>query len=156
MSSPWLLTIALSGLIALAGCGGGGGGAAKEQTGGATATPAGVSKYDQGPRAAETPVDHELAEKGEELFKSKGCSACHAFGKKVTGPDLAGASQRRTSRWLEAQILHPDLMVKEDPIARQLFAAHALQMPKQGLSAEEARAVIEYLKHQDHEASEKH
>jgi mono/diheme cytochrome c family protein len=117
------------------------------------ATPS-ASKYDSGPRAAETPVNGELAEKGEQLFKDKGCSACHAFGQKLSGPDLNGVSMRRTARWMEHQILHPDVMTKEDPIARQLFAQHALQMPKQGLQPDEARAVIEYLKHRDQEAGE--
>jgi hypothetical protein len=53
---------------------------------------------------------------------------------------------------MEQQILHPDVMVKEDPIARGLFAQFALQMPNQGLKPEEAAAVIEYFKHMDHEA----
>ena len=45
-------------------------------------------------------------------------------------------------------------MVKEDPISRKLMAEMALAMPNQGLTQDEARAVIEYLKHQDHEAEE--
>jgi cytochrome c551/c552 len=118
---------------------------------GAAAVPA-VSKYDSGPRAGEAPVDEALAEKGEALFKAKGCSACHAFGQKLSGPDLQGVSTRRTAAWMENQILHPDVMAKEDPIARELFMKHALQMPNQGLTPDEARAVIEYLKHHDHEA----
>jgi hypothetical protein len=61
---------------------------------------------------------------------------------------------RRTAQWIESQILHPDLMVKQDPTARALFAQFALQMPKQGLTPEEARAIIEYFKHMDHEAGE--
>lgn len=111
--------------------------------------PAGL---DDGPRAADEPRDDARVEAGKSLFQTKGCSACHAFGKKVTGPDLAGVTRRRTSKWIESQILHPDLMVKQDPIARQLFATHALQMPKQGLTPDEAKSVIEYFKHQDHEA----
>lgn len=111
--------------------------------------PAGL---DQGPRAAEEPLDAAMAEAGKSLFQTKGCSACHSFGKKATGPDLAGVSTRRTSKWIEYQILHPDLMVKQDPIARQLFATHALQMPKQGLTPDEAKSVIEYFKQQDHTA----
>ena len=63
---------------------------------------------------------------------------------------------RRTAAWMEQQILHPDLMVKQDPISRQLFAQFALQMPNQGLTPDEARAVIEYFKHRDHETSEGH
>ncbi|MND04597.1 hypothetical protein D3C83_249520 [compost metagenome] len=34
------------------------------------------------------------------------------------------------------------------------MATHMLQMPNQGLKTEEARAVIEFLKHRDHEAAE--
>lgn len=147
--------------FALASCGGksadssttasSGSGSGATASGGGSAVAA-VSKYDSGPRAGESPVNQALAEKGEELFKNKGCSACHAIGKRLTGPDLAGVSMRRTAAWLENQILHPDVMVKEDPIARGLFAQFALQMPNQGLTPDEARAVIEYFKHEDHEA----
>jgi mono/diheme cytochrome c family protein len=108
--------------------------------------PAGLN---DGPRAAESPVDAAMAAKGEQLFSTKGCTACHAFGKKATGPDLAGVSTRRTAKWIEAQILHPDVMTKQDPIAKELFAKHMLQMPKQGLTPEEAAAVIEYFKQKD-------
>jgi cytochrome c551/c552 len=122
-------------------------------TTGTTTVPA-VSPYDSGPRAAESPVNKAQAELGEKLFQTKGCSACHAFGKKVTGPDLAGVTQRRTAIWIEHQILHPEVMTKEDPIARELFAKHSLQMPNQKLTEDEARAVIEYFKHKDKEAGE--
>ena len=115
-----------------------------------------VSKYDSGPRAFEGPEDEAGAKLGEKLFKDKGCSACHAFGKKVTGPDLAGVTQRRTAAWIENQILHPDVMVKTDPISHELFAKYMLQMPNQGLKPEEASAVIAYFRHMDHEAGEAH
>jgi mono/diheme cytochrome c family protein len=148
-----------------AGCGGGG--ASKNDTAAAGGTPAtasapaqmkleAVSKYDSGPRAFEGPGDEAGAKRGEQLFKDKGCSACHAFGKKVTGPDLAGVTHRRTAEWIENQILHPDVMVKTDPISHELFAKYMLQMPKQGLTPDEAKAVIAYFRHVDHEAGEAH
>ena len=115
---------------------------------------AGQSKYDGGPRAGESAVDEALAERGEKLFQTKGCSACHAFGKKMSGPDLRGVTMRRTALWMENQILHPEVMTKEDPISHKLLGEMMLQMPNQGLDQGEARAVIEYLKHQDHEAGE--
>jgi len=114
-----------------------------------------VSPYDSGPRAGESPIDEALAEQGEKLFQTKGCTACHGFGKRLTGPDLAGVSMRRTALWMENQILHPEKMVKEDPISHALFAQYALQMPNQKVAPEEAKAIIEYFKHQDHEANEK-
>ena len=118
-------------------------------------TVAAVSLYDGGPRASETPVNQSLVEQGEGLFKTKGCSACHAFGQKLTGPDLAGVTHRRTAEWIEHQILHPEVMAKTDPISHGLFATFALQMPNQGLTPEEAKAVIEHFKHKDHELNEK-
>ena len=118
----------------------------------ATTPPA--SDLDAGPRAADGPIDEALGEQGETLFKDKGCSACHTFGKKLTGPDLAGVSKRRTAKWIERQILDPQVMVKEDPIAKQLFATHMLQMPDQGLTEAEAKALVEYFKHQDHESGD--
>jgi len=117
---------------------------------------AAVSAYDAGPRAAEAPADEMGAQRGSQLFKDKGCSACHTFGKKLTGPDLAGVTHRRTAAWIENQILHPEVMVKTDPISHQLFSTFMLQMPNQGLTPEQARDVIAFFRHQDHEAGEAH
>jgi mono/diheme cytochrome c family protein len=159
---PGLVLLALLG-VTLSGCGGAkdaGGEKAATVSSASTASssPAGTAtlpaNLDQGPRAGESESDEAKAKVGEGLFQSKGCSACHAFGKRVTGPDLAGVSMRRTAAWMESQILHPDVMVKQDPISHGLFAQYALQMPNQGLTPEEARAVIEYFKHRDHEAGE--
>ncbi len=137
-----------------AGAGTGGAPATSAPSGGGGAATDLPADLDQGPRAGSEPVDAALVEKGKGLFQTKGCSACHAFGKRVTGPDLAGVSQRRTARWIESQILHPDKMTKQDPIARDLYAKFALQMPNQGLTPDEAKAVLEFFKHTDHEAGE--
>ena len=145
-----LVAIALVALP-LAGCGGKSG-----QEGGGSAKTASTSgsKYDAGPRAFEAPVDHEKAELGKTLFSTKGCSACHAFGKRVTGPDLAGVSKRRTAEWMENQILHPEIMTKEDPISHELLATYVTQMTNQHLTPDEAKSVIEYFKQQDHGAGD--
>ena len=158
-SSPITMALLLSATLT-AGCGG-------KQSGNETSasntpsTPApaasampAVSKYDSGPRAGESAVDESKVKQGETLFQTKGCTACHAFGKRVTCPDLAGVTQRRTAEWMKNQILHPDVMTKEDPIAHDLFAKFSLQMPNQKLTEDEALAVIEFFKHKDKEAAE--
>jgi mono/diheme cytochrome c family protein len=142
----WLLS--LLALVLVAGCGGGGG--SGNSTGTADATTL-SSPYDAGPRAGEAPVAEALVERGKGLFKTKGCSACHAFGKRLTCPDLKGVTMRRTADWMEHQILHPEIMTKEDPISHKLLVEYVQQMPNQGLTQDEARAVIEFFKHQDHE-----
>jgi mono/diheme cytochrome c family protein len=165
-----ILVIALGIVLALHACGGK---PAATESGSGTATPAAsttalagggtsssggglaaVSRYDSGPRAGESVRNEAMAKVGEGLFKTKGCSACHAFGRKLTCPDLQGVSMRRTALWMENQILHPDVMVKQDPISHALFAKFALQMPNQGLTPDEVKQVIEYFKHMDHETGE--
>jgi mono/diheme cytochrome c family protein len=145
----WIATV-IAAALALVGCGSRG-----NETAGTPATGTTAASLDAGPRAIESDADESRAELGEQLFKDKGCSACHAFGQRVAGPDLAGVTRRRTAKWIENQILHPEQMVKEDPIARQLFAQFALQMPNQRLTPDEAKTIIEYFKHKDHEAEER-
>jgi len=151
-------------VLTLTGCGGNKGSSGESAAPPAASTPSAAApatgtetlpaNLDQGPRAGASGYDEAKAKLGETLFQAKGCSACHAFGKRVTCPDLAGVTMRRTAAWMESQILHPDLMVKQDPTARALFAQFALQMPKQGLTPDEAKSVIEYFKHKDHEMGE--
>ncbi|HEY6572584.1 MAG TPA: cytochrome c [Candidatus Eisenbacteria bacterium] len=146
---PLAIALLLATVLPLGGCGGGG---AKDQT---ATTPAETSPLDIGPRAGDSPVAAALAVKGEALFKTKGCTACHAYGKRLTGPDLRGVTRRRTAQWMESQILHPEVMIKQDPIARALFAEYNLQMANQGLVPDEAKAVVEYFKKLDEEAEAK-
>src|SRR5262245_43659755 len=163
MRSVALPSLLVAIVVLSAGCGGGESDTSSAPSTPATSSPATGSAsgggalpagLDEGPRADATPADEAKAEAGEKLFQSKGCSACHGFGKRVSCPDLLGVTHRRTAKWMESQILHPDVMVKQDPTARQLFAQFSLQMPNQGLTAIEAQAVIEFLKHKDHEAGE--
>jgi hypothetical protein len=162
-----LLLLTTSTLAAF-GCGGGAGTDQSAGTTPATSTPTPAppetvppaplpttSKYDDGPRAGESPVNAALAANGETLFQSKGCPVCHGFGKNVTCPDLVGVSMRRTARWMEEQILHPEVMVKEDRISAELKARYTLPMTNQGLKPDEAKAVIEFLKRKDREAGVK-
>jgi cytochrome c551/c552 len=116
------------------------------------AIPTGPSKYDTGPRAAESPVNAALAAEGKTLFTSKGCVTCHAFGKRVIGPDLMGVTHRRSANWIEHQILHPEVMIKEDPITMGLIKEYKVPMTNQKLTQPQALAVIEHLKQMDRSA----
>ena len=139
----------LTGVLAVAGCGGGGGG-----SNGANA-PTATSPFDVGPRAAESPVNDALAATGEGLFKSKTCSTCHGFGVRITGPDLKGVTSRRTEAWMRAWIKRPDVMTKQDPIARDLLGKYAVQMPNLNLTDDEVQSLIEFLKKKDKDLAAK-
>jgi mono/diheme cytochrome c family protein len=104
---------------------------------------------------APPPIDHELAEKGSELFKTKGCIACHTIGGgRLTGPDLAGVTERRKLEWIQNMILNPDQMLEKDPIARELLATYMVKMTNQNVAPEQAQAIIMYLREKDSEKKE--
>lgn len=91
-------------------------------------------------------INKEMAAKGEESFNSI-CIACHTIETRLIGPAVKGVMERRSPEWIMNMILNPDGMLKEDPIAKALFKEYnnAL-MTNQGLSEEEARAIVEYFR----------
>jgi len=153
MRTSWLLPTVL---LAVAACGGKPASAA----GAAKADPPagdGLTAFQQengiGPvtepvEVAATP-DHAMAEQGEEVFEHK-CGACHKMGEKYVGPALGEVTKRRTPAYIMNMILNPQEMVERHPVAKQLLAEHMTFMPNQGLSKDEARHVVEYLRTQAH------
>ncbi len=87
-------------------------------------------------------------EKGKQVFTAKGCPACHKIDDaKLVGPGLKGVTARRTVPWIQRMILSPEVMVKEDPVAKQLLATHFTPMPAQGVDPKaELPALVAYLK----------
>lgn len=87
-------------------------------------------------------------QKGEQIFAGKGCVACHKIGGgKLVGPDLKGVLERRDETWVKKMILRPDVMLKEDELARKLLAEHMTPMPNQGVDAKnDLPYLMAYLK----------
>ena len=94
------------------------------------------------------PVDKALAAQGEKLFTAKGCTACHKIGEKYVGPALGGVTERRTPTYVMNMMLNPTEMYEKHPVARELLAEFMTQMPNLGLTKDEARAIMEYLRTQ--------
>lgn len=92
-------------------------------------------------------VDEALVATGEQLFQSKGCLGCHTIGGgRLTGPDLAGVTTRREYGWIVAMVTNPDSMLREDPVARELFAEYMTPMLSVGATPDDARAIYEFLR----------
>ncbi len=91
-------------------------------------------------------IDQTMATHGADVYK-KMCTACHRADKKFIGPAPTGILERRTPEWVMNMILNPEQMVKEDPLAKDLLMEFNMSpMANQGLSEEDARAVLEYFR----------
>lgn len=91
-------------------------------------------------------IDQAMADKGKEVYDQM-CLACHRIGKKFIGPAPNNILERRSPEWVMNMILDPELMVKEDPLAKELLVEfNGSPMANQGLTEEEARAVLEYFR----------
>ena len=91
-------------------------------------------------------INPEMASQGEAIYNQM-CLACHRVGKKFIGPPPNGILERRTPEWVMNMILAPEKMVKEDPLAKDLLIEfNGSPMANQGLTEEQARAVLEYFR----------
>lgn len=141
MKRTWITVVCLAALAALAALSG-----CRSGEDGSNDSKGAATNLNDGPKAVETmKPDAGLAAWGQQLFQSKACVTCHAVGERKQGPDLAGVAARRTERWMKRQILDPEWMLKNDPIARELMAEYALQMANQQVKEPEANALIQYL-----------
>lgn len=90
-------------------------------------------------------TDPAVIAEGEALYASKGCTACHAWGSKLVGPDLTGVTARRTVPWVARMIQAPEKMIKEDPQAKKLYAELMTPMANQQVTDEELVKLISFL-----------
>jgi cytochrome c2 len=106
--------------------------------------PTGPASIDHG-GITEIPDDPKLAKKGEKLFSDNGCTACHKMKKSQVGPALGGVTERREPEWIARMIMHPRKMLSKDPTAKKLLQEHGSRMANQGISPDEAKAIIAWL-----------
>lgn len=91
-------------------------------------------------------VDQALAKRGKTLFTNRGCNACHAFGKKLAGPDLVGATERRDQEWLRRWLKNTDEMLQSDSTAQAMLVEFKnVKMPNLKLSDDEVEALLHYM-----------
>jgi cytochrome c1 len=153
MAGPrWKHTIFTASLVALAACGGGE--KAPPPASGGTAAAAGSDltpfqlENGIGPITEPVtlgPINEEQAEEGKTLFEAK-CSACHKLGERYVGPPLGGVLDRITPAFAMNMMLNPQEMYTRHPVVKELLGQYMTQMPDLGLTQEQARALVEYLR----------
>lgn len=91
-------------------------------------------------------VDPALAKKGKSLYANRGCATCHAFGKKLAGPDLAGVMERRDHDWLRRWLMNTTEMIESDSLAKAMVAEYNnTKMPNMKLQTADVDALFHYF-----------
>ena len=96
-------------------------------------------------------------DKGAYIFSTR-CAACHTIGNgDKVGPDLLGVTNVRDHSWLKRMISEPDKLIEEnDPIATALFKQYrGIRMPRLGLAEVDVNTLIEFMKIQTANSSNK-
>lgn len=99
------------------------------------------------------PLNAEMAHEGKELFTTK-CSACHKMTERYVGPPLGDITARRSAAFVMNQVLNPEGMYTKHPEVRRLLGEYMTQMPNLGLTMDQAREIVEYLRTEAPGASE--
>ncbi|MCB9179856.1 MAG: cytochrome c [Flavobacteriales bacterium] len=91
-------------------------------------------------------LDQGMVERGNAIYDVK-CQACHSTGpNRVVGPGWKGITERRQPDWIMNMILNIDVMLETDPEAQKGLEECLVRMPNQGLSKEEGREVLEFMR----------
>lgn len=91
-------------------------------------------------------VDPSLATRGKVVYERNGCYVCHAMGRVLAAPDLAGVTERREIGWLRRWLKDTNTMLESDPQARAMLEQwHYVKMPQIKLSDRDVDAVIHYM-----------
>ncbi len=91
-------------------------------------------------------IDMKLAEKGKANYDAM-CLGCHRPDKKFIGPAPKGVLDRRSPEWIMNMILNPEVMIVENEEAKDLLMEfNGAPMANQGLTEEQARAILEYFR----------
>lgn len=107
----------------------------------------GEGKFDTVELAAT--LDQTMAKKGEEVSGVK-CTSCHKMtDEKLVGPGWKGVTERRTPQWIMNFITNPDPMIDKDPEVQAQLEICLVRMPNQGVSDEDARGILEYMRQND-------
>ena len=98
------------------------------------------------------PLNQSWVATGKTIYEMK-CLPCHKLtGDRVVGPGWAGVSKRRQPLWIMNMITNVDMMLAKDEEAQKLLELCLVRMPNMNVSPEEARKLLEFIRHNDGES----
>lgn len=93
------------------------------------------------------PISEELVNKGRTIYEMK-CEACHNMTGRMVGPALGDVLDHRTPEFVMNMVLRPSRMLNEHPEGQAMLREYMVAMPFQNVSQDDARAIVEFLRHQ--------
>lgn len=95
------------------------------------------------------PLKPSMVESGKAIYEMK-CAACHKLSaQRVVGPGWAGLTTKRKPEWIMNMTTNIEVMLEQDPVARELLKECLVRMPNQNLSVGDARDVLEFMYEND-------
>jgi hypothetical protein len=114
---------------------------------GEAANPKGVGKFKD--IELTHPLDEKMVAAGQSIYNVK-CESCHKLtDEKKVGPGWKGVTDRRTPEWIMNFVTNVDEMIEKDPDAQKMLEECLVRMPNQGLSDDDARHVLEFMRKND-------
>lgn len=96
-----------------------------------------------------TPLNADWVTAGKNIYDLK-CQGCHKLtDERIVGPGWTGVTKRREPHWIMNMVTNVDMMLETDPEAQKLLEQCLVRMPNQNLSMDEARTVLEFMRHND-------
>ncbi len=101
--------------------------------------------------ALTNPLNMEWVDAGTKIYDTK-CLSCHKLtDEKLVGPGWKGVTKKRKPEWIINMITNVDMMLEEDEEAQKLLEQCLVRMPNQNVSNDEARQILEFMRHNDGE-----
>jgi cytochrome c len=97
------------------------------------------------------PLKGDWVTTGKSIYEMK-CLACHKLtADRLVGPGWAGITRRRQPIWIMNMITNVDMMLEKDAEAQKLLEMCLVRMPNQNVTVDEARKLLEFMRHNDGE-----
>ncbi|HET9825124.1 MAG TPA: cytochrome c [Chitinophagaceae bacterium] len=95
------------------------------------------------------PLDQDMIAKAQVIYNAK-CFACHKLTtEKLVGPGWKGVTDRRAPEWILNFVTNTQVMLDKDLVAQSELVTCVVRMPNQGLTDEQARQMLEFMRNND-------
>lgn len=97
------------------------------------------------------PLNQPWVAEGQVVYEGK-CLPCHKLTTdRLVGPGWSGVTKRREPLWILNMVTNVDVMLAKDEEAQKLLELCLVRMPNMNVTPDEARKILEFMRHNDGE-----